>query len=177
MFSGETRLKSWTLDPQGQQTLGPSPPLTFTAVKEVSLLCSPTVVPGAAWKLYITAVVLTLAVLEMSHADYTLHVIFFMNATLLRTRCNRPNPCCNSFSDEKIEDLGRGAVVRLIGNLGMGRYAHRFRAFAVTGSDLSSCTEQDLIQIGVSFRCVAERVQIRNIRCYAFGCTESTDEI
>ncbi|CAM9310736.1 unnamed protein product, partial [Ectocarpus sp. 13 AM-2016] len=56
------------------------------------------------------------------------------------------------WSDEKIEDLGRGAVVRLIGNLGMGRYAHRFRAFAVTGSDLASCTEEDLVQIGVSFR-------------------------
>lgn len=54
--------------------------------------------------------------------------------------------------DEKIEDLGRGAVVRFIGGLGMGRYAHRFRAFAVTGSDLASCTEEDLIQIGVSFR-------------------------
>lgn len=36
----------------------------------------------------------------------------------------------------------------------MGRYAHRFRAFAVTGSDLASCTEEDLIQIGISFRCV-----------------------
>lgn len=34
----------------------------------------------------------------------------------------------------------------------MGRYAHRFRAFAVTGSDLASCKEEDLIQIGVSFR-------------------------
>lgn len=36
----------------------------------------------------------------------------------------------------------------------MGRYAHRFRAFAVTGSDLASCTEEDLIQIGISFRYV-----------------------
>jgi len=70
-----------------------------------------------------------------------------------------------NFSDEKIEDLGRGAVVRLIGNLGMGRYAHRFRAFAVTGSDLASCTEDDLIQIGVSFRCV-----VRDLPIQTFGC-------
>lgn len=67
---------------------------------------------------------------------------------------NRLNRRFYSDSDEKIEDLGRGAVVRLIGNLGMGRYAHRFRAFAVTGSDLASCTEDDLMQIGISFRCV-----------------------
>lgn len=60
------------------------------------------------------------------------------------------SPFC---SDEKIENLGRGAVVRLVGSLGMGRYAHRFRAFAVTGSDLVSCTEEDLVQIGVTFRC------------------------
>lgn len=56
------------------------------------------------------------------------------------------------MSDEKLERLGRGAVIRMLGSLGMGRYAHRFRAFAVTGSDLASCTEDDLIQIGVSFR-------------------------
>ena len=68
-------------------------------------------------------------------------------------------------SDEKIEDLGRGAVVRLIGNLGMGRYAHRFRAFAVTGSDLVSCTEDDLIQIGVSFRCVVGGFPICDLCC------------
>ncbi|CAM9091747.1 unnamed protein product, partial [Hapterophycus canaliculatus] len=71
--------------------------------------------------------------------------------------CRRISGQSNSYggsfrSDEKIEDLGRGAVIRLIGNLGMGRYAHRFRAFAVTGSDLASCTEEDLVQIGVSFR-------------------------
>lgn len=41
----------------------------------------------------------------------------------------------------------------------MGRYAHRFRAFAVTGSDLASCTEEDLIQIGISFRCVVGGVE------------------
>lgn len=51
-----------------------------------------------------------------------------------------------------MEDLGRGAVVRLLANLGMGRYAHRFRAFGVTGSDLAASTEDDLIQIGVNFR-------------------------
>lgn len=41
----------------------------------------------------------------------------------------------------------------------MGRYAHRFRAFAVTGSDLASCTEEDLIQIGISFRCVVGGIE------------------
>ncbi|CAN0407576.1 unnamed protein product, partial [Ascophyllum nodosum] len=55
-------------------------------------------------------------------------------------------------TDERIEDLGRGGVIRLIVNLGMERYAHRFRAFAVTGADLVTCTEEDLAQIGVSFR-------------------------
>ena len=64
-----------------------------------------------------------------------------------------PRACVVCYLDEKIENLGRGAVVRLVGSLGMGRYAHRFRAFAVTGSDLVSCTEEDLIQIGISFRC------------------------
>lgn len=58
------------------------------------------------------------------------------------------------WADEKMEDLGRGAVVRLIGHLGMGRYAHRFRAFGVTGSDLASCTEEDLVQLGICFRYV-----------------------
>lgn len=55
-------------------------------------------------------------------------------------------------ADDKIEDFGRDAVVRLIRNLGLSRYASRFRALGVTGSDLASCTEEDLIQIGVHFR-------------------------
>lgn len=54
---------------------------------------------------------------------------------------------------ERIEDLGRSAVIRFVGSLGMARYAHRFRAFAVTGADLAVCTEDDLVQIGISFRC------------------------
>lgn len=56
-------------------------------------------------------------------------------------------------SGEKIENLGRSAVIRFVGSLGMARYAHRFRAFAVTGADLAVCTEDDLVQIGISFRC------------------------
>lgn len=63
IFSGETRFKGWVLDPHGKAAgRKPTPHLTCTAVMKIHVLCSPILVPGAAWKLCTTAVVLTCSI-------------------------------------------------------------------------------------------------------------------
>lgn len=65
------------------------------------------------------------------------------------TRCPRSY---GAVKDDRLQDLGPDGVVRFIGNMGLGRYAREFRAAGVTGEDLASCTDSDLIRVGLDFR-------------------------